>query len=74
MTEKQLVTSKFLQKALKTLSNIRGIDEFQREIKKNLCRFTIKMPNYCFCLLFVAGKNFFKFDKLLAGMVTKVHP
>ena len=71
MTQKQLVNSE--QKAWKIVSNIQGIEEIQREIKKSLCRFTIKICNYYLWLLFVARKNFFKFDKLLAGMVTKVH-
>ena len=65
---KSRVNSK--QKAWKTVSNIQGIDKIQREIKKNLRRFTIKIRNYYFWLLFVARKNFFKFDKLLARMVT----
>ena len=74
MTQQQLVTSNSKQKAWKTVLNIQGIDKIQREIKKNLCYFIIKIRNYYFWLLFVARKNFFKFDKLLAGMVTKVHP
>ena len=36
------------QKAWKTVSNIPGIDKIQREIKKNSCRFTIKIRNYNF--------------------------
>ena len=67
MTQKQSVTSTFQMKSLKIVSNIQDIDKIQRKIKKNLCRFTIK-------ILFVARENFFKFDKFLARMVTKVHP
>ena len=67
----EYISSKNLEKIV---SNIQGIDKIQREIKKNLCRFSIKIRNYYFWLLFVARKKFLKFDKLLAGMVTKVHP
>ena len=45
----------------------------QREIKKNLCRYkkyAIIISDY----FSWHEKSFFKFDKLLAGMVTKVHP
>ena len=64
MIQKHLVTSKFQTK----------IGKSQREIKKKICRLTIRIHNYYFRLLFVARKNFCKFSKLLAGMVTKVHP
>ena len=63
MTQKQLDTSKFQAKR-----------EIQREIKKNLCWFTVKIRNYYFWLFFVARKNFLQFDTLLAGMITKVYP
>ena len=63
MTQKQLVTRIFQgMKAWKPVSKIQGIDKIQREIKKNLCRFIIKIRNYYFWLLFVARKNFFKYE------------
>ena len=42
------VTSTFQAKSLKPVSNIQGIDKIQREIKKNSCRFAIKIRNYYF--------------------------
>ena len=72
MTQKERVPSRFQAKNLKTVSNIQGIDKIQREMKKNLRRFIIKIRNCYFWLLFIARQNFFKFNKLLAGMVTKV--
>ena len=74
MTQKAVIHEYSKQKAWKTVLNIQGIDKIQREIKKNWCGFTIKIRNYYFWLLFVAPKNFFKFAKLLAGMVTLFHP
>ena len=50
------------------------LTKFNEKYRKKLSRFTIKICNYYFGLLFVARKNFFKFDKLLAEMVTKVYP
>ena len=45
MTQKQSCVNPN-QKAQKTVSNIQVIDKIQREISKNLCRFTIKIRNY----------------------------
>ena len=74
MTQNQLVTSKFQTKSLKNFIEYWRYWPNSTKNKENLCRFTIKIRNYYFWLLFVARKNFFWFDKLLAGMVTKVHP
>ena len=59
------------QKAWKTVSNIQVIDKIQREIKKNLRRFTIKIRNYYFWLLFVARKDFLKLINVLLGWLLK---
>ena len=47
------------QKAWKTVSNIQNINKIRREMKQNLYRFTIKIRNYYFLLLFVVQNLFF---------------
>ena len=59
MTQKQLVTSKFQAISLKTRIEYSMYEKIQREIKKYLCRFKIKIRNYYFSLLIVARNNFF---------------
>ena len=48
MTQKQLVPSKFQAESLKNHIEFQGIEKIQREITKNLCRFTTKIRNYYF--------------------------
>ena len=72
----QLITSTFRAKSLKNRIEYSRYWQNSTTNKKKIIvyRSTIKIQNYYLWLLFVARKNFLKFDKLLAGLITKVHP
>ena len=73
MTQKQLVTSKFQAKSLKTRIEYSRYWQNSTRNKEQFMSIHNKNTKLLFRTTFRCTENFFKFDKLLAGMVTKVH-